>query len=101
MNFENKLATLSELNGRKQLVVVNKKFKTVYFNFDVDGGLPNHCHNGYASIQVLEGTIKMNFDNGETYQLEAGQILSFDARISHDVIAKTKSKVLVTISEVL
>lgn len=60
-------------------------------------GLPNHTHNGYASIQVIDGIVDMKFENGETFELKCGDFLPFDARIEHNVIARVTSKVLVTI----
>lgn len=101
MEFKHQVSNLVELVDRKQLVAVNPKFKIIYFNFDSGDGLPNHRHNGFATVQVLEGLVEMKFESGEIYKLEVGQILSFDARVIHDVKAQLKSKILVTISESL
>lgn len=97
MEFKSQVSTFSQLVDRKQLVANNPKFKIVYFNFETGDGLPNHRHNGFATAQVLEGKIEMKFENGEVHQLNAGQILSFDARVIHDVKALEFSKILVTI----
>ena len=40
----------------------------------------------------------MSFSNGESYELNSGDFLEFDARIEHDVLATLESQVLVTIS---
>ena len=61
--------------------------------------MPNHTHNGYASIFIYEGSVSIEFVDGEKYNLNKGDLMQFDARIEHNVIAKVKSRVLVTISE--
>ena len=71
----------------------NEKFKTLFFKFEDGKGLPNHSHNGYATIQVVSGTVDIEFKDGD--------FLPFDARIEHNVISKGTSKVLVTISQSL
>lgn len=81
----------------REVLVANEKFKMICFIFEKDKGLPNHTHNGLAAIQVLEGRVEMNFVNGKNYLLKEGDVLSFDAHIEHNVIAKEKSKVIVTI----
>ena len=92
---------VKELKKPKQLIANNPKFRTVCFNFDVGQGLPKHNHNGYATIYVIKGEISMSFSNGESYELNTGDFLSFDARIEHDVLATLESQILVTISESL
>ncbi|CUN09620.1 MULTISPECIES: cupin domain-containing protein [Turicibacter] len=89
---------LNELKEAKQLIANNPRFRTVCFNFEVGKGLPKHSHNGYATIHVIKGEISMSFSNGESYELNSGDFLEFDARIEHDVLATLESQVLVTIS---
>ncbi len=92
---------INEVKEGKKIVAMNKKFKTICFVFEEGKGLPNHSHNGYASIFVYEGKVDFEFIGGEKYELNAGDFMPFDAREEHNVIAKIKSKVLVTISEAL
>ena len=69
----------------------------MFFKFEPTKGLPNHTHNGYASIQVLDGIVDMKFTDGEEFELNKGDFLPFDARKEHNIIARVTSKVLVTI----
>ncbi|EKY27521.1 cupin domain-containing protein [Clostridium celatum] len=105
MNLNNndiiKVANIDNIDEGKEIIAMNKKFKTICFVFDVGKGLPNHTHNGYASVLVYDGSVSLEFVNGEKYELNKGDFMPFDARIEHNVIARSKSKVLVTISESL
>lgn len=92
---------LSEVTEGKKQIGTTPKFRTMYFDFEEGKGLPNHTHNGYASIFVHKGKVNMEFVSGEKFELDEGGYLAFDARIQHNVIAQVQSKVLVTISEPL
>lgn len=92
---------INSINEPKKLLGMTPKFKTMYFSFKQGKGLPDHVHNGYASIFVYEGKVNMEFETGEKFELDKGGYLSFDARVKHNVIAQVESKVLVTISEAL
>ena len=96
MNFKDdgiiKIANIDKIGESKEVVVFNPKFKVVYFDFEVGKGLPNHTH-------IYEGSVSIEFVDGEKYNLNKGDLMQFDARIEHNVIAKVKSRVLVTISE--
>lgn len=81
----------------KQILVQTEKYKMICFVFEPGKGLPNHTHNGLAAIQVVSGLIDMSFTDGTNYTLKPGDVLGFDARIEHNVIAKEISKVIVTI----
>lgn len=41
--------------------------------------------------------VDMSFVDGKQYTLKSGDVLGFDAKIEHNVIAQEKSKVIVTI----
>ena len=88
---------VNEIEAKRELLVENERYKTLFFKFEPTKGLPNHTHDGYASIQVLDGIIDMNFAHGQAYELKKGDFLAFDARKEHNVIAIVTSKVLVTI----
>lgn len=92
---------INDLNEGKKVIAINEKFKVICFVFEEGKGLPNHRHNGYASVYVCEGKVDIEFVGGEKYQLNKGDFMPFDARQEHNVIAAVKSKVLVIISEVL
>ena len=100
-NEKNKVPNIGEIETNKALLSVNEKFKTVFFKFEEGKGLPNHSHNGYASIEVFSGRVDIEFLSGEKFELKTGDFLPFDARVEHNVIALEESKVIVTIGQVL
>jgi quercetin dioxygenase-like cupin family protein len=93
--------SIDEIDVRTKVIVANEKFKTIFFNFVAGSGKPYHTYNGYASVQVYEGIIIMEFKTGEKFRLKKGDFIPFDARIDHNIVAEVDSKVLVTISEAL
>ena len=93
--------SVDNIDEPKKLLGMTPKFKTMYFNFDKGKGIPDHVHNGYASIFVYEGKINIEFADGNKFELNKGDYLPFDARVKHNVIAEIQSRVLVTISESL
>lgn len=90
---------INEIESDKEILVLNEHFKTIYFKFEEGKGLPNHSHNGAATIQVINGVVNIEFNDGNRFKLVEGDFLSFDARIEHNVIAEEESKVLVTIEK--
>lgn len=94
-----KFLNINNIEINREIITENDRFKTVYFKFEEGKGLPNHKHNGNATIQVISGKVNMEFINGEAFKLITGDFLSFDARIEHNVIANVESKVLVTIEK--
>ncbi|MDE5977283.1 MAG: cupin domain-containing protein [Turicibacter sp.] len=108
MQGKTQVIHLNALNDSKELVTSNEKFKCLHYNFEVGEGLKKHRHNGYAIVFVLKGTIKMTFEtehiplaDEDIFELSEHMLLSFDARLVHDLVAMTKAQVLVTISESL
>lgn len=83
----------------REILTENNRFKTIYFKFEEGKGLPNHSHNGFATIQIVSGKVSIEFKNGEKYELNDGDFLPFDARIEHNVIAQELSTVIVTIEK--
>ena len=92
---------LSQVAEGKKQIGTTPKFRTMYFDFEKGEGLPQHTHNGYASIFIHKGKVTIEFISGEKFELSEGGYLAFDARVKHNVIAHIQSKVLVTISEPL
>lgn len=66
----------------------------MYFEFETGKGLPNHIHNGYASMYVISVNVEIEFNSGEKFTLSSGDFLPFDASVEHDVIAKKLVKYL-------
>lgn len=89
---------IESIDEPKKLLGMIPTFKTMYFNFEKGKGLPDHVHNGYASIFIHEGNVSIEFESGEKFELAKGGYLAFDARVKHNVIASVESRVLVTIS---
>ena len=63
-------------------------------------------YDGYATVLVLKGAVKMTFETENLplapeniFELSENMMLSFDARVVHDLVAQAPSQVLVTISE--
>ncbi|MGL5756623.1 MAG: cupin domain-containing protein [Paraclostridium sp.] len=100
-NTKLNVVNVNNLNTNREILVHNEKFKTVYFEFENGKGLPNHTHNGYASVYVVNGSVDIEFATGENFILNQGDFLPFDARIEHNVIANETSKILVIISQPL
>lgn len=88
---------LEKIEDKKIMLDKNESFKVMYFEFEEGKGLPNHRHDGNATIQIIEGVVDFKFVDGEEFVLEKSEFLAFDARKEHNVIAREKSKVLVTI----
>ena len=90
---------INKIDTNREFLEVNEKFKTLFFKFEEGNGLPNHSHNGFATIQVISGIVDIEFKNGNKFEIREGDFLPFDARVEHNVIARVSSKVLVTISQ--
>ena len=82
---------------KREFLVQNEKYKMICFVFESGEGLPDHTHNGLAAIQVVSGDEDIQFVDGKQFSLSTGDVLGFDAKITHNVIAKEKSRVIVTI----
>ena len=93
---ESKVKNLNAVNS-KELLINNSQFKVVCFALEVGGEIPKHSHEASAFIQVVNGVVEISFDNGDNYLLNQGDILPFDAKIKHQVMAKEESKIIVTI----
>ena len=105
--MENKVQfiDLAQLSSRKELLTTNDKYKCVQFNFETGEGLSKHRHNGYATVVVLKGSVKMSFEmeniplaNDEVFELTEKTLLSFDARVVHELVSLTPSQVLIILS---
>lgn len=88
---------LNNIETNREILVQNEKFKNIFFKFEEGKGLPNHTHNGYATVQVISGSVNIEFKTGEKFVLNPGDFLPFDARVEHNVIARELSSILVTI----
>ena len=65
---------INNIVTNREFLVENEKFKTLFFKFEDGKGLPNHSHNGYATIQVVSGTVDIEFKDGEKFELKKKEI---------------------------
>lgn len=91
-----KLVNINDIKEPKKLVLVNDLLKVYYLSFEKDEILPQHSLNGIGILQVLDGHIIIEFDNGTKYEMRSGDLLEFKSSILHTVIAKDKSRILLT-----
>ena len=63
---------INKIDTNREFLVVNEMFKTLFSKFEEGKGLPNHSHNGFATIQVLSGIVDIEFENGENFELKEG-----------------------------
>ncbi|MEF9959163.1 MAG: cupin domain-containing protein [Niameybacter sp.] len=83
----------------KVTLTENESFKAIYFVFEEESAIPQHTYKGLATVQVICGEVQVHFVNGQSVTLKEGDFLPFDARIEHYVIAKEKTKALLTIQQ--
>jgi quercetin dioxygenase-like cupin family protein len=68
----------------------------VLFDFEPDGWLMDHAADGYVTVQVLSGEIRMATAE-EQYRMPAGSLLVLRPGIKHDVRAASASRMLLTV----
>lgn len=82
----------------RQITVFHKgSLRMVLFAFEAGGGLPAHRAPGIVVIHTLRGRLHVKTLN-ESYDLAAGQVLTLDPEVVHDVSAADQSEMLLTIS---
>jgi len=68
----------------------------VLFDFEAGGQLKDHAADGYVTVLVLNGAIRMATAQ-EQHQMSSGALLVLRPGIRHDLEAKTASSVLLTV----
>ena len=68
----------------------------VLFDFEAGGHLKDHAADGYVTVEVLSGQIRMTTAE-EPYRMPSGSLLVLRPGILHDVEAETESRVLLTV----
>ena len=68
----------------------------VLFDFEAGGQLKDHAADGYVTVLVLNGAIRMA-TAAEQHQMSSGALLVLRPGIRHDLEAKTASSVLLTV----
>ena len=90
-----KAININDITGRN-LLFQNGNFQMSCYTFEEDEGIPTHSLKGLAAVHVLSGTLHVSFVDGKSYTLTAGDVLPFDARVGHYVLAKEASKAILT-----
>jgi quercetin dioxygenase-like cupin family protein len=68
----------------------------VLFDFEAGGQLKDHAADGYVTVLVVSGEIRMATAE-EQHQMSSGSLLVLRPGIRHDVEAETASSVLLTV----
>jgi quercetin dioxygenase-like cupin family protein len=68
----------------------------VLFDFEAGGQLKDHAADGYVTVLVLNGAIRMATAE-EQHQMSSGALLVLRPGTRHDLEAKTASSVLLTV----
>ena len=92
-----KINLFKEKTKDKSVVVKNDSFMSVFLNLPVGEGVPNHSHEKMAQLVVLEGKVRIHFEDGQEFELSKGELLSFNSKVTHNVVALEESKALVTV----
>jgi quercetin dioxygenase-like cupin family protein len=86
-----------ERNGHRQVALFRRGPVTkVLFSFEEGGYLKEHSTPGLVSIHVLEGGLDVEAD-GREHEMSAGDVLILDAAVPHDVRARERSAMLLTV----
>ena len=82
----------------RQITVFHKgPLRMVLFAFEAGAGLPSHRAPGFVVIHTLRGRITVKTLN-DSQDLAAGQLVTLDPEVVHDVTAVESSDMLLTIS---
>jgi quercetin dioxygenase-like cupin family protein len=97
--------TLADIEPREVLPGYRARFihsehtTHAYWEIDADRPLPEHSHPHEQIVNVLEGTIELVVD-GESYVLEAGDVLTIPGGVPHAAVGHTFCRVLDVFSPV-
>ncbi|HET8571868.1 MAG TPA: cupin domain-containing protein [Candidatus Limnocylindria bacterium] len=84
-------------NGHRQITLFRRGGITlVLFVFEEDGYLVDHQADGYVTVQVITGEIRMTTDRGD-HAMPQGSLLLLEPGIRHDVRAVSASRMLLTV----
>lgn len=68
----------------------------VLFHFEAGGQLKDHAADGYVTVLVFSGGIRMETGEG-SHRMSSGSLLVLRPGAMHDVVAETASSVLLTV----
>ena len=68
----------------------------VLFDFEAGGRLADHAADGYVTVLVLEGDVRMTTAE-DRHRMSSGSLLVLRPGVRHDVEAETASRLLLTV----
>jgi quercetin dioxygenase-like cupin family protein len=84
-------------SGHRQMALFRRGPVTkVLFSFEEGGRLEEHSAPGLVSIHVLDGRLDIAA-GGQEHELEGGDVLVLDPNVPHDVRARQRSAMLLTV----
>jgi len=89
-------ASWSEKGHNSMSLFKSDKLRIVLMGFKKNEELKAHSTKGIISVQVIRGRIKFTVD-GESSDVQTGQMIVLDSGITHSVIAVEESFILLTI----
>lgn len=86
-----------ERNGHRQITLFRRGgMSLVLFVFEADGYLVDHQADGFVTVEVLSGEIRMMTADGE-HAMPQGALLVLEPGVRHDVRAVSPSRMLLTV----
>lgn len=84
-------------NGHRQITLFRRAgISLVLFVFEADGHLVDHQADGFVTVEVLAGEIRMTTEGGD-HAMRQGSLLVLEPGVRHDVRAVTASRMLLTV----
>lgn len=84
-------------NGHRQITLFRRAgVSVILFDFEPGGWLADHAADGYVTVHVLSGEIRM-VTGDDDYPMPAGSLLVLNPGVRHDVRAVQPSRVLLTV----
>ncbi|HEV8499923.1 MAG TPA: AraC family ligand binding domain-containing protein [Gemmatimonadaceae bacterium] len=81
-------------NGHRQITLLHRgPVRLVLFAFDEGGRMPQHQAQGWVTIHVMRGVLRVKTPDAE-HVLNEGQLLALAPNIRHDVDAVDESDML-------
>ena len=86
-----------ERGGHRQITLFRGGgVSVVLFDFEPGGWLKDHAADGYVTVHVLSGELRMT-TAGNEYRMPSGSLLVLRPGVRHDVRAELASQMLLTV----